>query len=112
MISGLKYLLALTSIYQKEKGLFYTQFKEREGFFTIMNTNEISGKRQFGISWQILIISRGRELQEKKKQQRKDSRKLWTVWRGESSGRIFFFDTFQIKTKLKVTRAIHKKNTQ
>ena len=35
--------------------------------FTIMNTNEISGKRQMEF-WQSLIISERQELQERKKQ--------------------------------------------
>lgn len=79
MISGLKYLLALTSYWQKKKVFLITIQEER--VFTIMNTNEISGKRQFWNFWKILTISEA-ELQEKKKQQ-KGFRKLWTVlaWR-------------------------------
>ena len=73
MISGLKYLLALTSYYQKKKVFSIAIQEKGKGFYDYeYNWN----------FWQILIISERQELQEKKKQQ-KGFRKLWTVlaWR-------------------------------
>lgn len=87
MISGLKYLLALTSYYQKRS--FLQQFKKRERVFTIMNTNEISGKRQLEFLADFDYI-REAGTARRRKSSRKDSENSGQFWRGESSGRIFF----------------------
>ena len=107
MISGLKYLLALTSYYQKKK-VFSIAIQEKGKGFYDYEYKWDQWKASIGISGRFWLYQRGRNCR-RRKSSRKDSENSGQFWRGESSGRIFFWYLSDKKSKAESNRAIHKR---
>lgn len=93
----------------RRKGLFYSNSRKEKGFLRLwiqMRSVE-SVNWNFGRFW---LYQRGRNCR-RRKSSRKDSENSGQFWRGESSGRIFFWYLSDKKAKLKVTEPYTKEYT-